>query len=157
MCFLASIYLLESVTWILIQILYCGQQGERADYSWSEVLYKLYREVFQFKICPHSWDFCFVRTIMHGMWPRISRKGRGVEHKVLATWRHDCTISFLQDADAAFLAACWEVGSREEAVILRRPRNNIGLFRKHIVSVIQVYTYCIKCNFNSPCCRKSVY
>ena len=57
----------------------------------------------------------------------------------------------------AFLAACWEVGSRERAVILRRACNNIGLFRKHIVSVIQVYTYFIKCKFSSPCCRKSVY
>ena len=46
---------------------------------------------------------------------------------------------------------------RERAVILRRACKNIGLFPKHIVSVIQVYTYCIKCKFNWPCCRKSVY
>ena len=45
-CFIASIYLLESITWILTQILYCGQQEESADYSWSAVLYKLYSEVF---------------------------------------------------------------------------------------------------------------
>ena len=54
-------------------------------------------------------------------------------------------IDWTKGADAAFLAACCYVGSRERAAILRRACNNICLFRIQVVSVIQVYTYCIKC------------
>ena len=54
-------------------------------------------------------------------------------------------IDWTKGADAAFVAACCYVGSRERAAILRRACNNICLFRKQVVSVIQVYTYCIKC------------
>ena len=84
-----------------------------------------------------------------GMWLQIGRKGPGVECKVRAqinsTLIHDCTINIFRGADAAFLAACWEVGSREWAVMSRRTCNNICVFWKHVVSVVQVYTYCIKC------------
>ena len=86
---------------------------------------------------------------MRGRWPPIAREGPRVERKVRAhvysTWMHDCTTSVFQSADAAFLDECWDVGSRERAVIFRGTCNNVCLFRKHVVSVIQVYSYSIKC------------
>ena len=156
----ARIYLLEYITWILTQILYCRWQEECVDYSWPAVLYKLYSEFFS-KICPRSWNSRFVLTNMHGVWPRIGGEGPGVECQIYAqvnsTWIHDCAISVFQGGDAAFLAEYFYVGSRERAAILRRVCNNICLFRKHLVSVIQVYTYCIKCKtFYFACCRKSI-
>ena len=128
----------------------CWRQEELADYSWSAVLFKLYSKVFS-KICPCCRDSHVYQLIqcMLGMWLQIGRKGPGVECKVRAqinsTLIHDCTISIFRGADAAFLAACWEVGSREWAVMLRRTCNNICVFWKHAVSVVQVYTHCIKC------------
>ena len=100
---------LESINWILTQILNFGQQEERADYSWSAVLYKLYSEVFA--------------KSFHIL-------GIPVLYVVANWWRRPC---------------CYMNTSRETAVMLRRACNNICLFRKHVVSVFQVYTYCIKC------------
>ena len=107
-----------------------------------------------FKFSAHSLYLLATRgacrlLLVSGTWLQIGRKGPGVECKVRAqinsTLIHDCTINIFRGADAAFLAACWEVGSREWAVMSRRTCNNICVFWKHVVSVVQVYTYCIKC------------
>ena len=84
------------------------------------------------------------------LWPCVAG-GRGLAARALLLSTRsvltciDCTTSVLQSADAAFLAECWDFGSRERAVIFRGTCNSICLFRKHVVSVIQVYSYCIKC------------
>ena len=58
-------------------------RDEPADYSrWLAAIFGVLRG-FR-KICPHSWDAFVFPTNMPGMWPRIGRKGPGVECKVHA-------------------------------------------------------------------------
>ena len=119
---------------------FCWQQEEPTDY-WSAVLSRMYNEVF-----PKSVHIPGIPLLYQLICMVCGRKCSGVKCKVCAnintkinTWLHYqhfprcwCWIS------------CCMLRSRERAVMLQRICSNICLLWKHIVSVSQVYTYCIK-------------